>query len=102
MPAATTARIAPIPLVMVDDDPQAAAAAFGDAFARTGFAIVANHGIDAAVIARAEAAARALFALPEAEKAARETLALPIYPELTTDQIAYIASSISEFYARRP
>ncbi len=40
--------------------------------------------------------------LPEAEKAARETLALPIYPELTTDQIAYVANSISEFYTRRP
>jgi dTDP-4-amino-4,6-dideoxygalactose transaminase len=40
--------------------------------------------------------------LPEAEKAARETLALPIYPELTMVQITYVASSISEFYARRP
>ncbi len=40
--------------------------------------------------------------LPESEKAARETLALPIYPELTMDEIAYVASSISEFYTRRP
>jgi isopenicillin N synthase-like dioxygenase len=69
MSAATTVQIAPIPLAMADHDPQAAAAAFGDAFARTGFAIVADHGIDASVIARADAAARALFALPEADKA---------------------------------
>ncbi len=38
--------------------------------------------------------------LPESEKAARETLALPIYPELTIDQITYVARSISEFFTR--
>ena len=32
---------------------------------------------------------------PEAERAAAEVLSLPIYPELTTDQIANIASSFS-------
>jgi len=35
-----------------------------------------------------------------AEKAAREVLALPIYPELTDNQQDYITSSISEFYKR--
>jgi len=35
---------------------------------------------------------------PVAEKAAREVLALPIYPELSADQQDYIASSISDFY----
>jgi len=35
---------------------------------------------------------------PVTEKAAHEVLALPIYPELTTDQQDYIVSSISEFY----
>lgn len=34
---------------------------------------------------------------PEAERAADETLALPIYPELTREQIEYVASAIGEF-----
>lgn len=64
------AAIEPVPLSLVDTDLPAAAAALGDAFARTGFAIVADHGIDPALIARAEAAARDFFALPEPVKAA--------------------------------
>lgn len=35
---------------------------------------------------------------PEAEKAARQTLAIPIYPELTLEQKEYIASSIKEYF----
>ena len=35
---------------------------------------------------------------PESEKAARETLALPIYPELTTAQQDYIVEKIKEFF----
>jgi len=35
---------------------------------------------------------------PESERAAREVLALPIYPELTTEQQDYIISAIQEFY----
>lgn len=35
---------------------------------------------------------------PEAEKAADETLALPIYPELTTNMQSYIVEKIVEFY----
>ena len=35
---------------------------------------------------------------PESERAAAETLAVPIYPELTDEQIAYVAQSIGEFY----
>ncbi len=34
---------------------------------------------------------------PESEKAADEIIALPIFPELTTDQLEYVAASISQF-----
>ena len=37
---------------------------------------------------------------PEAERAAAETLALPIYPELSEEQIRYVAEQIRGFYAR--
>ena len=36
---------------------------------------------------------------PESEKAAKETLALPIYPSLTFDQQKYVVESILEFYS---
>lgn len=62
------ADIKPIPLRLVEDDLAAAAARFGDAFARTGFAVVSDHGIAPALIDRALAATRAFFALPDAIK----------------------------------
>ena len=34
---------------------------------------------------------------PESEKAARETLALPIYPELTGDQQEFLVDAIRKF-----
>ncbi len=37
---------------------------------------------------------------PEAERAAAETLALPIFPELLPEQIRFVARRISEFHAR--
>ncbi len=37
---------------------------------------------------------------PEAERAAREVLALPIYPELTPDQQHYVADRVAAFYRR--
>ncbi len=37
---------------------------------------------------------------PESEKAAKEVLAIPIYPELTAEQQDYIVSAIQEFYYR--
>ena len=36
--------------------------------------------------------------LPVSEKAAKETLALPIYPELTSEEQEYVANKIAEFY----
>jgi dTDP-4-amino-4,6-dideoxygalactose transaminase len=37
---------------------------------------------------------------PHAEKAAQETLALPIYAELTADQQAYVVETIKSFYSK--
>ena len=39
--------------------------------------------------------------MPESEKAALETLALPIYPELRIDQQTYVAEMIAEFFRRK-
>jgi dTDP-4-amino-4,6-dideoxygalactose transaminase len=38
--------------------------------------------------------------LPHSSAAAKETLALPIYPELSDEQRRYVVSSIAEFYKR--
>jgi len=35
---------------------------------------------------------------PESERAAAQTLALPIYPELTEQQLQYVVDSISAHY----
>jgi dTDP-4-amino-4,6-dideoxygalactose transaminase len=37
---------------------------------------------------------------PESEKAALETLALPVYPELSPDQIQFVAETIKKFYTK--
>lgn len=39
-------------------------------------------------------------AFPESERAARETLALPIYPELSDAQAQYVVECISEFFEK--
>jgi isopenicillin N synthase-like dioxygenase len=49
-------------------DAQGFARAMGESYARYGFAIVSEHGLDPAVIARAQAATKDFFALPEAVK----------------------------------
>ena len=38
---------------------------------------------------------------PQSERAAKETLALPIFAELTADQQAYVVETIKKFYAPR-
>lgn len=44
-------------------------------------------------------AAAAAWSMPEAERAARETIALPIYPELTHAMQEYVVETITRFYA---
>jgi dTDP-4-amino-4,6-dideoxygalactose transaminase len=39
---------------------------------------------------------------PRSRKAAEQVLALPVHPELTNEQIAYVVSSIAEFYRQNP
>jgi dTDP-4-amino-4,6-dideoxygalactose transaminase len=38
-------------------------------------------------------------AFPESERAAAQTLALPIYPELAREQLQYVVDTIAGFYA---
>jgi isopenicillin N synthase-like dioxygenase len=61
-------RIASVSLTASETDPEGFARELGESFERYGFAIVADHGIPAALIHRAEEKARAFFALPEAVK----------------------------------
>ncbi|MFM6854278.1 MAG: isopenicillin N synthase family dioxygenase [Sphingopyxis sp.] len=62
---------ASVPIVsMADADSADFARDFGDSFARFGFAMVADHAIDPALIDRAWALSREFFALPDAQKAA--------------------------------
>lgn len=65
-----------VPLVSLADqqnDPEGFAQAFGGSFERFGFAMVADHGIDPALIDRAWALTEEFFRLPEEEKRAYHT-----------------------------
>ena len=48
-----------------------------------------------------ESPSRASPAFTESETAATETLALPIYPEITDDQIHHVVESVTAFYRDR-
>jgi len=65
----TPARaVASVSLSASDSDPEGFAKELGESFERYGFAIIADHGIPADLIARAEEKAKAFFALPEEVK----------------------------------
>ncbi|HEY0026358.1 MAG TPA: 2-oxoglutarate and iron-dependent oxygenase domain-containing protein [Allosphingosinicella sp.] len=60
--------VASVSLAASASDPDAFAQELGTSFERYGFAIIADHGIPADLIARAEEKAKAFFALPDAVK----------------------------------
>ena len=62
---APVSDIASVSLLDSSRDPEAFSEKLGRSFERYGFAVIADHGIPADLIARAEEKARALFALPD-------------------------------------
>ena len=60
--------LAPISLGLFRSDPDAFAAALRRDFEATGFAVIEDHGLDQGLIDAGAAAAKAFFALPDAEK----------------------------------
>src|SRR5215213_3942819 len=60
--------IASVSLTASATDPEGFARELGESFERYGFAIIADHGIPAELIHKAEEKARAFFALPEEVK----------------------------------
>ncbi len=65
---AAVSAIPPVPLALYDQDFEAFSARLGAAFERYGFAVLGDHGIDPALLARVDAATKAFFALPEEVK----------------------------------
>jgi isopenicillin N synthase-like dioxygenase len=65
MATISTDKIASVSLNEADTDPERFAQDLGRSFEEYGFAIVADHGIPEELIQRAEAKAKAFFALPE-------------------------------------
>jgi len=66
----TSDTVASVSLNDADHNPTAFTDELGQSFEEYGFAIVRDHGIPQALIDRAEAKAKAFFALPEAVKRA--------------------------------
>ena len=66
--SAGVSAIPPVPLALYDEDFAAFSAGLGAAFERYGFAVLGDHGIDPALLARVDVATRAFFALPEEVK----------------------------------
>lgn len=66
----TSTAIASVSLAASETDPEGFAREIGQSFERYGFAIIADHGIPADLIQRAEEKAKAFFALPEEVKRA--------------------------------
>lgn len=60
-----TRAIVPVSMKGYDADFQAFADALGASFARYGFAVIADHGLDQGLIDAAVADAKTFFALPE-------------------------------------
>ncbi len=63
-----TAVLPSLPVISLAADAASLPGALADSFGRFGFAMVADHGIDAGLIARAWDLTAQLFALPDAEK----------------------------------
>jgi dTDP-4-amino-4,6-dideoxygalactose transaminase len=40
------------------------------------------------------------FKLPYAEQLAKEVISLPMYPELTDEQVEYVINCVKEFYSK--
>ncbi|MFN3425485.1 MAG: isopenicillin N synthase family dioxygenase [Novosphingobium meiothermophilum] len=57
-----------LPVISLNGEPEALSRELGESFQTFGFAMVKDHGIDPALIARAWELTAAFFALPEAEK----------------------------------
>ena len=68
MPDTILREVPLVSLARFDDDPMGLAQDLGASFARFGFAMVKDHGVDADLVARAWAITAAFFALPEEEK----------------------------------
>jgi isopenicillin N synthase-like dioxygenase len=62
------AEVPPISMKDQAADPDGFAREFGQSFKRFGFAVVSDHGVPDALVARAWAMTKAFFALPDAEK----------------------------------
>ena len=70
-------NLATLPVLSLEDAPDRIAHDLGNSFRTFGFAMVSDHGLDAALVARAWAQTEAFFALPEPDKRRwhRESLA---------------------------